>query len=134
MRSLFELQTKATIDLTIFSRMKEKAIDLLSNCDHGKYTQAIILFSSSEKVYEAVIKNALSEEMIDEVCLIQKIMNAENTEICYVLCMWHDKSIDIPSFAFRQLLLALNPKNSAASLFVMTTDGVSAVELSTTME
>lgn len=134
MRSLFELQTKATIDLTIFSHMKEKAIDLLSNCDHGKYTQAIILFSSSEKVYEAVIKNALSEEMIDEVCLIQNIMNAEDTEICYVLCMWYDKSIDIPSFAFRQLLLALNPKNSAASLFVMTTDGVSAVELSTTME
>ena len=134
MRSLFELQTKATIDLTIFSRMKEKAIDLLSNCDHGKYTQAIILFSSSEKMYEAVIKNALSEEKTDEAYLIQKITDANDTEICCALCMWYDKSLDIPSFAFRELLFSINPKNSETLLFVLTEDGVSGIELTKTMK
>ncbi len=134
MGSLFELKTKTTIDLAIFDRMKVKAIDLLSNAEHGQYTQAIVLLSISGNEYGAVIKNALSEEKTDEACLIQIIKDAKDTEICCALCMWCDKSIDIPSFAFRELLFTINPKNSEASLFVMTADGVSGIKLSKTMK
>lgn len=48
--------------------------------------------------------------------------------------MWHDKSRDISSFSFRELLLSINPKNSEISLFVMTADGVSVIKLFNTMK
>ncbi len=131
---LFELKTKPTINLAVFERMKGKAIDLLSNAEHGQYTQAIVLLSISGNEYGAVIKNALSEEKTDEAFLIQIIKDAKDTEICCALCMWYDNSIAIPSFAFRELLFTINPKNSETLLFVMTADGVSGIKLSKTME
>ena len=134
MESLFALKNKSTIDLAIFEHMKGIAIHLLSNATHGQYTQAIVLRSVSGKEYGAVIKNALSEEKADEACLIQRIKDAKDTEICCALCMWYDHSIDIPSFACRKLLFALNPRNSETSLFVMSTDGISKIKLSQTMK
>ena len=134
MKSLFELKTKITPDLTVFECMKEKAIELLSCVKKGTYTQAIVLRSVAGNEYGTIIRNALSEEKADEVSLLRKIQEAEDDEICFVLCMWQDKSIDIPSFAFRNLLLGLTEKNSEATVFVMTTDGVDGIKLSSTMK
>lgn len=134
MQSIFELKTKITLDLTVFEHMKETAMELLSNAEKIQYTQAIVLLSAAGNEYSAIIKNALSEEKTDEASLLRKMKEAKDDEICCVLCMWQDKCIDIPSFAFRKLLFALNPKNSEASLFVMTADGVSEIKLSSTMK
>ena len=59
---------------------------------------------------------------------------AKDTEIRYVLCMWQDSGIDVPSYAFRDLLCTLNSKNSESLLFVMTAEGVSVTKVSTTMK
>ena len=134
MRSMFELKTEAIIDMAVFERMKEKAIKLLSDTEDGQYTQAIVLLSASGNEYGAVIKNALSEEKVDEAFLIQKIKEAKDTEIRCALCMWSDRAIDLPSFAFRKLIFNLNSKNSETALFVMTADGASAIKLSATMK
>jgi len=52
----------------------------------------------------------------------------------YVLCMWQDGCIDIPSRTFRKMLCAMNPQNADALLFVMTPNGVSVVKLANTMK
>ena len=134
MQSIFEPKIESAPDLEIFKSMKEKALELLSNADNCKYTQAIVLRSSKENEYGIVIRNALSEEKSDEQVLLQKIQDAKDSEICFVLCMWQDQCIDIPSFNFRKSLLKLNEKNSEAKLFVMTTVGVSEIKLSLTMK
>lgn len=134
MQSLFELKTKIIPDLTIFECMKEKAIELLSDAEKSQYTQAIVLHSSTGNEYSTIIRNALSEGKTDEASLLRKIQEAKDCEMCFVLCMWQDQCIDIPSFDFRKLLLDLNEKNFESTLFVMTTDGVSGIKLSTTMK
>ena len=134
MQSIFEPKIENAPDFEIFKSMKEKAIELLSNADNCKYTQAIVLRSSKENEYGIVIRNALSEEKSDEQVLLQKIQDAKDSAICFVLCMWQDQCIDIPSFNFRKSLLKLNEKNSEAKLFVMTTVGVSEIKLSLTMK
>ncbi len=134
MKSLFELKTKIAPDLTVFERMKETAIELLSDAEKSKYTQAIVLYSAAEKEYGTIIRNALSEEIADAASWLRKIQEAKDSEISFVLCMWQDKSIDIPSFAFRNLLLCLNDKNSESTLFVMSAEGVSGIKLSATMK
>ena len=134
MQSLFELKTKISPDLAVFECMKKKAIELLSNAEKSPNIQAVVLHSAAGNEYSTVIRNALSKEKADEASLLCKIQEAKDGEICFVLCMWQDKCIDIPSFAFRNLLLDLNEKNSESTLFVMTADGVSGIKLSTTMK
>ena len=135
MQTLFELKTKLTIDMAVFEQMKKTAEAELSKAAAGQYVQAVVLLSAKENEYSTLIKNALSKEKTDETAFLEGIKNVNDTEICYVLCMWQaDKCIDIPSFDFRKLLCALNPKNTEAILFVMTANGVSGIKISTTMK
>ena len=134
MQSLFEQKIKNAPDLEIFKSMKEKAIELLSNADNCKYTQAIVLRSSKGNEYGTVIRNALSKERSDEQVLLQKIQDAKDSTICFVLCMWQEQCIDVPSYDFRKTLLELNEENAEAMLFVMTACGVSKIKLSSTMK
>ena len=135
MQTLFELKTKLTIDMAVFEQMKKTAEAALSKAATGQYVQAVVLLSAKENEYSTLIKNALSKEKADETAFLEGIKNVNDTEICYVLCMWQaDKCIDIPSFDFRKLLCALNPKNTEALLFVMTDNGVSGIKVSTTMK
>ena len=134
MQTLFELKTKTVPDPTVARRLREKAIELLSDAEQGQYTQAIVLHSATGQEYGTVIQNALSEEKTEETVFLREIRETKDSEIRFVLCMWQDFGIDIPSFAFRKLLLDLNDKNSEATLLVMTEDGVSGIKLSTTMK
>ena len=134
MQSIFELKNKFSYDPDIFDNMKADAVDLLRKAGNAEYTQAIVLFSVSERKYSAIIANACADDKSDELALLERVKVADDSEIRYVLCMWQDNGIDIPSFAFRKMLCDLNPKNSEALLFVTTTEGVSAIKLSQTMK
>ena len=134
MKSIFEPKNEFALDLTVFESMKEQAAKLLAGIEKSEYTQALVLLSANENTYSSIIKNALSEEKADEASLLQQIQDAKDEKIKFVLCMWQDKSIDIPSFSFRKSLLKANEKNAESMLFVMTTDGVSATKLSATMK
>ena len=134
MQPLFEPKIKNDSNFEIFKSMKEKAIDLLSNADNCKYTQAIVLRSSKGNEYGIVIRNALSEEKSDEQALLQKIQDARDSAIYFVLCMWQGGCIDIPSCDFRKALLKLNEENAEAMLFVMTAGGVSEMKLLATVK
>ena len=121
-------------DENIFERMMNTANTALKDAECEQYTQAIVLLSTAGNEYSAVIKNALSEEKADEKVLLELLKKAEDTEIRYCLCMWQDGSVDIPSFAFRNMLCELNQKNSETLLFVMTAGGIDLKELFATMK
>ncbi len=128
------LTTTTPYDTPVLERMKKTADDLLKNAEKGEHTQAIVLFSSNEHEYSAVIHNALSEEKGDERALTEKLNAAQDTQLRYVLCMWQNGGIDLPSSAFRGILCDLNPKNADALLFVTTAQGISTRKLVTTMK
>ena len=134
MQYLFDPKIKNAPDFEIFKSMKEKAIELLSNTENCKYTQAIVLRSSKGNEYGTVIRNALSKERYDEQVLLQKIQDANDSTICFVLCMWQEQCIDIPSYDFRKALLKLNEENAEAMIFVMTACGASEIKLLSTMK
>ena len=134
MHALFESEAKLTVDMSVFEQMKKTAEAELSKAETGRYTQAIVLLSSKGNEYSTLIKNALSEGKTDEIALLEKMKNFNDTEIRYVLCLWQDNGIDIPSFDFRKLICAHNPKNAESILFVMTSDGVSGINASATMK
>ena len=134
MHTLFELNTKIDVDAAAFERMINAAEAELSKAEKSQYIQAIVLLSVKGNEYSTLIKNALSKEKSDETALLKRIKDLNDTEIRYALCLWQDGSIDIPSYWFRKSLCALDPKNTETLLFVMSTDGIGGIKVSTTMK
>ena len=134
MRSLFELKTKLTVDMSVFEQMKKTAEIELSKAETGQYTQSVVLLSAKGNEYSTLIKDALSKEKSDETALLKRIKDLNDTEIRYALCWWQNGGLDIPSYWFREALCTLDLKNTETLLFVMTTDGISGIKVSTTMK
>ena len=134
MHTLFELNTKIDVDAAAFERMMNAAEAELSKAEKSQYIQAIVLLSVKGNEYSTLIKNALSKEKSDETDLLKRIKDLNDTEIRYALCLWQDGGIDIPSHWFRKSLCTLDPKNTETLLFVMSTDGIGGIKVSTTMK
>ena len=134
MHTLFELNTKIDVDAAAFERMMNAAEAELSKAEKSQYIQAIVLLSVKGNEYSTLIKNALSKEKSDETALLKRIKDLNDTEIRYALCLWQDRGIDIPSYWFRKSLCTLDPKNTETLLFVMSTDGIGGIKVSTTMK
>ena len=134
MHTLFELNTKIDVDAAAFERMMNVAEAELSKAEKSQYIQAIVLLSVKGNEYSTLIKNALSKEKSDETALLKRIKDLNDTEIRYALCLWQDGGIDIPSYWFRKSLCTLDPKNTETLLFVMSTDGIGGIKVSTTMK
>ena len=134
MHTLFELNTKIDVDAAAFERMMNAAEAELSKTEKSQYIQAIVLLSVKGNEYSTLIKNALSKEKSDETALLKRIEDLNDTEIRYALCLWQDGGIDIPSYWFRKSLCTLDPKNTETLLFVMSTDGIGGIKVSTTMK
>ena len=134
MHTLFELNTKIDVDAAAFERMMNAAEAELSKAEKSQCIQAIVLLSVKGNEYSTLIKNALSKEKSDETALLKRIKDLNDTEIRYALCLWQDGGIDIPSYWFRKSLCTLDPKNTETLLFVMSTDGIGGIKVSTTMK
>ena len=134
MRTLFELNPQIDVDAAAFERMMNAAEAELSKAEKSQYIQAIVLLSVKGNEYSTLIKNALSKEKSDETALLKRIKDLNDTEIRYALCLWQDGGIDIPSYWFRKSLCTLDPKNTETLLFVMSTDGIGGIKVSTTMK
>lgn len=133
MQTLFELKTRPPFDADTLERIKQTASELLRDAEQAQYTQAIVLFSKKGNEYGTVLPNALSKEAPEESALLERLVAADDTAVGYILCMWADANIDIPSRAFRTKLLDVNPENADANVFVMTQNGVSVMKLGNTM-
>lgn len=134
MKTLFEINEGLENESKAFNEMMARAKRLLSTAENGEFTQAVVLYSKSGAEYSMLLKNACTEQLEDERALLDRLKNCNDTEIQYLMCMWADNCIDIPSFALRKMLCEVNPKNSETLIFVMTTDGVSFIKLSKTMK
>ena len=134
MKTLFELKTHLPFDTDLLERLQKTASILLQSAAQSPYTQGLVLVSVTQKEYSVVIKDVLSEEHAEEKALLEELKANHDTTLDYVLCMWQVGCIDIPSWTFRKMLCALDPKNADALLFVMTGNGVSAVRLANTMK
>ncbi len=134
MKSIFDVKNPLPFDGDMFEQMKKSALELLSNSEKKEYTQVIVLRSATGREYVKVLQNALSEDKKEELELIALITSATDTKIARVLCMWQDGGVDIPSFAFRQMLIQADSSNNDAGIFVSTADGFSVMRLENTMK
>ena len=132
MKTLFDLKHYESYDVDIYDRMKERASILLNKQENGDHTQAIVLYTTKKREYSRLIKDALNKDSTDVKALFEELREAGDTTVLYILSMWSDMCIDIPSFAFRERLLELDPSNGETRFFVLTPMGVSVLKISAT--
>lgn len=133
MRTFFELKNPLPFESDTFDKMKDAAFEILQGAEKGQYTQAIVILTASGNQYSGVIQNAISVDKTDQTKLIDRLVEAKDTEIHRILCLWQDGGVDIPSFDVRNRLCRLNSANFDAGIFVMAKDGYSVIKLGITL-
>ncbi|MBQ0125226.1 MAG: hypothetical protein KBS59_02760 [Clostridiales bacterium] len=130
---MYKSSENQMFDADVFDKMKKTAHALLQSAEKEQLTQAVVLYSEKNNEYGAVIKNAVSADVSDEARLVEKLRDTRDVKICYALCMWHDGTLDMPSDAFRKMLMGLDESNRRTLLFVMTGGGVAVRSIASTI-
>lgn len=103
----------------IFEKMSNVARNALRNISAESNTQVIVLHSASGQIHYRVVADALAEAHTEERELIENAREDAQGRVEHILCMWHDGSIDLPSYAFRKALLSLNGENAWTQIFLL---------------
>ena len=62
-----------------------------------------------------------------------EIKKNEDAKIDRIICMWHEGSIDLPSFAFREALLSVNDANLSTKILLNGSTGYIVKTIRATM-
>ena len=118
---------------SIFDKMWQTSESLLKDISTTKMTQAVVLLSSKGKEYSTIIEDVLTEEKNAEKSLVSELRANDDTEICYILAVWKNGCVDVPSYDFRKMLCRLNIENKNAAIFLMGEAGYHTKPLRVTM-
>ena len=118
---------------SIFDKMRQTAEFLLKDISTTKMTQAVVLLSSKGKEYSTIIEDVLAEEKLAEKSLLRELLANDDTEIGYILVVWKNGCVDVPSYDFREMLCRMNIENKNAAIFLMSEARYSVKPLGATM-
>lgn len=83
-----------------------------------QYAQSIACMTVSGNVYHTVLDNACTKEKNSEKAFLKSLADKNDVVIKKMVCMWADKSLDVPSNDFRNLICALHPDNKNTEILL----------------
>lgn len=95
--------------------------------------QVILVQTSKSQLYHLLNHGIDSGDTTEEEHFVEMLREKGDTEIRYLVCMWKDSVIDLPSAHFRRRLIELSPQNAAALVFLRGEGTFIAKELEKTM-
>ncbi len=108
----------------LYARFDERLIEETRKCmaEHPTAQQVILVKTAKGNIYTCVNNNYVIEnDMImsvgdfkDETNFIQMLVDADDVEIKYIVGMWKNGGIEVPSMHFRKAILDICPKNEDA--------------------
>ena len=106
-----------------------KAKSLLS--ENPSAAQVNLLMTANERIY-SFLRRGWDDETQENECLRQ-LQEDENAQLVFILCMWQDLTIDLPSYALRTKLLAMNAANGETRLLLRGENGINSIPLARTL-
>ncbi len=82
----------------------------------------------------ATEKNVYIAKNDVEGSICNELVCQNDTKIVNILTMWKNGQVDLPSFAFRKAVLAMNSKNKDTDILLQSAEGFVVKKLSETME
>ena len=110
-------------DPDAYRTLLDAARTALAAAKHARHTQCIALLTSRGRLYTEVIADALSDAHSDEARLLDRLSADGDTTAAKLVCMWHEGSVDAPSWAFRSMLTALDPANAETEMLLIGKNG-----------
>ena len=85
--------------------------------EHQAAEQVIVVKTAKGNV-RFFANNVLDQKYVEEKEFVRKLVEQDDTVIQYIVCMWNDESLDLPSMNFRKLLLEVNEENKYAEIYL----------------
>ena len=100
---------------------------------HPDAQQAIVLQSASQKIYTVVSSHICQGDHTEENACLQRLQQNGNAQLLRLVALWQDGGTDVPSYAFRQALVALDPGNRQTQILMLSERGYHAMVLGATL-
>ncbi|MGN1002120.1 MAG: hypothetical protein ACI4PC_05065 [Oscillospiraceae bacterium] len=91
--------------------------------------QAVLLRTAGDALPRLANHSVLSGGTAEEDAFVQSLVDSQDTEIRYLLCLWRDGTPDVPSRHLQLLLRKLHPSNETARLLLRSSGGFVVKEL-----
>lgn len=106
----------------------------ISHISAQQYTQSIVCITASGNIYHTVLDNACTKEKSAEKAFLQSLVDKNDTVINKIVCIWSDKSLDVPSHDLREMICALHPDNANAGMLLQGDGGYVIKKISETIK
>lgn len=105
----------------IFDPLISKAKETLSGRPQTAELQAVVLKTRLGNTYTILSADSQSEQQV-----LREMTVQGDTQVSYLVAMWQGDCLDVPSYALREKLIALNKENENTRL-VLRGEGCLAV-------
>ncbi len=78
----------------------------------------IVLRTAKNNIYHCVITNGCSNYENEEKAFLDNLRQNDDLEVSQMVWMWHDGTLDISSFVFRDMLCKLHENNKNAEMIL----------------
>ena len=117
----------------VFDGMIKTAEDILDGKAKFQNAQVIVVRTENDNEYGVFIADPLTKEKTEEKAFIKMLCDKNERKINYILCLWQNGGIDIPSADLRRMFADLVPENKNTGIFVMSDTGPSLIKLEITL-
>lgn len=92
--------------------------------DNPTAEQVIVLVTAKNNMYTCINHCIMDGNYDDENHFFQMLVNKADVEVKYLVCMWNNGGLEIPSANFRKQLLEICSKNTDAIYCGQGADGI----------
>ena len=85
--------------------------------------QAVAVWTSKNNMFCFANHSIMSGNIEDENHFVKTLAENGDKEVKYVVCMWNDSTLDVPSCHLRDLLIELSPVNLEAEIVLKNGEG-----------
>lgn len=106
--------------------LKDTALGLLRQ---NPAAEQVIALKTAKNTVRSFCNNPSDGLRQAENDFLQALAAQEDPQVVCLVCMWNGGSVDVPSYHFRQQLMALSPKNGEAFVLLQGEKGPIAKKL-----
>ena len=80
--------------------------------------EQVVVVRTAKNRIRSFVFHSMSEILQEENPFVQQLVEQDDAEIKYIVCMWNNYGLEVPSIQLRKCLLAVAPKNEEAFMIL----------------
>ena len=84
----------------------------------NKEAEQVVVARTAKNRIRSFVFHSMSEILQEENPFVQQLVEQDDAEIKYIVCMWNNYGLEVPSIQLRKCLLAVAPKNEEAFMIL----------------